>query len=189
MSGARIVLASASPRRRELLEAAGWRVEVDVANVPERRRRGETPEQHVRRLARAKAVAVAARRAPDESVLGADTEVVVDGAVLGKPASEAAARAMLRRLQGRRHDVLTGVCLRRGARERTRVVRTAVWFAPLSAAEIRTYAATDEPRDKAGAYAIQGLAARFIPRIQGSYSNVVGLPLSAVWELWRTLGN
>ena len=182
----RILLASSSPRRRELLQAAGWQVEVAPANLSERRRPRESPAAYVRRLARAKAAAVADRQ-PAATVLGADTVVVVDAAILGKPRHDAAARAMLRRLSGRRHQVLTGVCLRRNGQEAVGVVATWVWFAPLSAADIRAYVATGEPRDKAGAYAIQGLAARFIPRIAGSYSNVVGLPVATVWDLWRRL--
>ena len=120
-------------------------------------------------------------------VLGADTTVVVEGDILGKPANDAEAGAMLRRLSGRGHQVLTGVCLRRGERCLAGVETTEVWFDPLREAEIAAYVASGEPRDKAGAYAIQGRAARFIPRINGSYSNVVGLPLATVWRLWRAL--
>jgi septum formation protein len=116
-------------------------------------------------------------------VLGADTTVVVDGEILGKPADDADVARMLRRLSGRRHEVLTGVSLRRGAYEMGRVETTAVEFAPLSDEHIAWYVASGEGRDKAGAYAIQGLASRFIPRIDGSYSNVVGLPLACVHEL------
>lgn len=184
-----LVLASASPRRRELLLAAGWRVEVRPADLDETPAPGEAPADYVLRLARQKAAAIAGGDALPEGaiVLGADTTVVVDGEVLGKPDDDADARAMLERLAGRRHEVLTGVCLRRGAREASGVETTSVWFAPLAPAAIAAYVATGEPRGKAGAYAIQGRAARFIPRIEGSYSNVVGLPLALVAELWARL--
>ncbi|HUX67244.1 MAG TPA: Maf family protein [Terriglobales bacterium] len=182
---ARLVLASASPRRRELLEAAGFEVEVRPAPLDETPLPGEAAADYVLRLARAKARALAA----PGLVLGADTVVVVDGDLLGKPASDAEAAAMLARLAGREHQVLTGVCLRDPARNReaARAETTRVWFAPLSPQEIADYVQSGEPRDKAGAYAIQGRAARFIPRIEGSYSNVVGLPLATVWDLWRQL--
>jgi septum formation protein len=180
-----IVLASASPRRRELLLAAGFAVEVRPAAVDETPLPGEPPAACVARLARAKAWAVAAQ--PGEIVLGADTTVVVDDVMLAKPADDAEAAALLRRLSGRGHQVLTGVCLRRGARQAEAVEATEVWFDPLGEADIAAYVASGEPRDKAGAYAIQGRAARFIPRIAGSYSNVVGLPIAAVWRLWRQL--
>jgi len=185
MSGEAIVLASASPRRRELLTAAGFAVTAQPAEVDETPLPGELPAAYVARLARAKAFAVAARA--EDMVLGADTTVVVEGDILGKPANDAEAGAMLRRLSGRGHQVLTGVCLRRGERCLAGVETTEVWFDPLSEAEIAAYVASGEPRDKAGAYAIQGRAARFIPRINGSYSNVVGLPLATVWRLWRAL--
>lgn len=185
----RLILASASPRRRELLEAAGFTVAVRPSHLDESLRPGESPGAAVLRLARAKAAAIAAAPGlpPDAVVLGADTEVVLDGCALGKPAGEAEARAMLRRLAGRAHDVLTGFCLRRGPREVSGVEATRVWITALSDAEIAAYAASGEPLDKAGGYAIQGLAARFIPRIEGSYANVVGLPVAAVWRAWRSL--
>ncbi|HVA62157.1 MAG TPA: Maf family protein [Terriglobales bacterium] len=181
----RLVLASASPRRRELLEGAGFAVEVRPAAVDETPLPGEAAADYVLRLARAKARAVEA----SGLVLGADTVVVVDGDLLGKPADDAEAGAMLARLAGREHQVLTGVCLRDPARgrEAAQVETTRVWFAPLSPQEIADYVASGEPRDKAGAYAIQGRAARFIPRIEGSYANVVGLPIATVWELWREI--
>lgn len=186
MAGA-ITLASASPRRRELLEAAGWRVRVQPAGVDETRHPGEPASAYVLRLARAKAAHVAPSCAHDELILGADTVVVLDGEVLGKPRDDADARAMLARLANREHAVLTGICLRRGEHERTQLETTRVWFASLSPAEIAAYVSTGEPRDKAGAYAIQGRAASFIPRIEGSYSNVVGLPLAAVHALAKAL--
>lgn len=181
--GERVILASASPRRLELLQAAGFAVEVAPVNVDEAQLRGEQPEAYVLRLARAKAAAVAG-----DAVLGADTTVVLDDEVLGKPRDAAEAADMLRRLAGRTHEVLTGFCLRRGKREIAGIERTCVWMAKLSEAEIAAYVASGEPMDKAGAYAIQGLAARFIPRIEGSYTNVVGLPVAAVWQAWLELG-
>ncbi|MGH9393704.1 MAG: Maf family protein [Terriglobales bacterium] len=180
-----IVLASASPRRLELLTAAGWQVEVRPADVDETLRPHEPASDYVLRLARAKARAVAPARVP---IVGADTVVVVAGEVLGKPADDGAAAAMLARLAGHEHQVLTGFCvLSPHGRERNGVEATSVWFAPLSAQQIASYVATGEPRGKAGAYAIQGRAACFIPRIEGSYSNVVGLPLAAVWGALRAL--
>jgi septum formation protein len=188
----RLILASASPRRAELLRAAGYEFDVIVADVDESVRAGESPSTYVRRLAAEKSVAakrgnphVGPRAGGDSEaiILGADTTVVVDGEILGKPKDGAEAAAMLRRLSGRCHDVLTGVSLRCGVFEVGRVVTTAVCFAPLSDEDVAWYVASNEWRDKAGGYGIQGLAARFIPRIDGSYSNVVGLPISAVVEL------
>jgi len=180
----RLILASASPRRAELLRAAGLQFESISTDVDETVRPGETPAIYVRRLAAEKSRAgQAGRAAGDLVVVGADTTVVVDGDVLGKPADDAYAASMLRRLSGRTHDVLTGVSLRWGAFEVGRVERTAVTFARLADTEIRWYVESGEGRDKAGAYAIQGLASRFIPRIEGSYSNVVGLPVACVCEL------
>jgi septum formation protein len=183
----RVVLASASPRRRELLAAAGLVVQVDPVDVDEELQADEPPEDYVARVAAAKAAA-GRRRHPDAVVIGADTTVVIDGEILGKPVDDDDARRMLTRLSGQRHDVLTGVAVMGGDRTATRVERTAVWFAALSASEVAWYVASGEPRDKAGGYAIQGLAARFIPRIEGSYSNVVGLPVATVWEMLREVG-
>jgi len=179
----RLILASASPRRAELLRAAGYAFDVAAADVDESPRAGESPSLYVRRLAAEKSAAVSSRTRPDAVVLGADTTVVVDDEILAKPRDAADASAMLRRLSGRRHDVMTGVSLRRGAFEIGRVESTAVVFAPLTDDEIAWYVGTGEGRDKAGAYAIQGFASRFIPRIEGSYSNVVGLPVACVREL------
>jgi len=198
----RLILASASPRRAELLRAAGYAFEIVATNVDESIHEGESPSLYVRRLAAEKSAAAlkqwnrppeggrhdVAGRPPeggrhDVIVLGADTTVVVDGDILAKPVDDADAARMLRRLAGRRHDVLTGISLRRGAYEIGSVETTAVAFAPLQDADIAWYVASGEGRDKAGAYAIQGLASRFIPRIEGSYSNVVGLPVAAVHEL------
>ena len=180
----RLILASASPRRAELLRAAGYEFEIIVADVDERARDGETPDIYVRRLAAEKSAAV---QAADAIILGADTTVVVDGEILGKPRDDDEAAAMLRRLAGRRHDVLTGVSVRYGAHEVGRVESKAVWFSALTKEDIAWYLASGEGRDKAGAYAIQGLASRFIPRIEGSYANVVGLPVAVVAELLRSV--
>jgi len=182
----RLILASASPRRAELLRAAGFTFETVVTDVDEQPRSGESPASYVRRLAAEKsAAALAIVKDPSAVVLGADTTVVVDGDILGKPADDAESAAMLRRLSGRPHEVLTGVSVRRGAFEVGRVETTSVHVARLSAADVEWYVASREGRDKAGAYAIQGLAARFIPRIDGSYSNVVGLPIASFVELLK----
>ena len=180
----RIILASASPRRAELLRAAGCDFEILATHVDESIRDGEAPDRYVRRLAADKSAAAMARLpGQDCLVIGADTTVVVGGEILAKPLDDRDASLMLRRLSGRRHTVLTGVSLRRGAHELGRVETTAVEFAALSEDEIAWYVASGEGQDKAGAYAIQGLASRFIPRIDGSYSNVVGLPVACVFEL------
>lgn len=182
----RLVLASASPRRAELLRAAGFRFETCPVDVDEGPRAGETAASYVRRLAAEKSALAAIQKGI--VVIGADTAVVVDGEILGKPRDNDDAAAMLHRLSGRGHEVITGVSLRTGADEVGRVETTRVFFAPLSSDEIAWYVASGEGRDKAGAYAIQGLASRFIPRIEGSYSNVVGLPLGCVYELLKELG-
>lgn len=183
----RLILASTSPRRAELLRAAGYEFEVAAASIDESMQDGEPPPIYVRRLAAAKSAAVRARGDGDVVILGADTTVVVDGEMLGKPADDRDSARMMRRLSGRDHQVLTGISLRRGACELGRVETTSVSFAPLTDDEIAWYVATGEGRDKAGAYAIQGFASRFIPRIDGSYSNVVGLPVAAVRELLREI--
>ncbi len=182
-----LILASSSPRRAELLRAAGIEFVVQPADVPEVRAAGESPIQYARRLARDKAQAVAATR-PSDLVLGADTDVCVDDRILGKPRDAADAAAMLRALSGRWHEVTTGVCLivpngpSEGivAHETTRVL-----FERLTGADIEAYVASGEPMDKAGAYAIQGIASRWISRIEGDYPNVVGLPVALVWRLLR----
>jgi len=180
-----LILASASPRRRELLDAAGLSHSVDPVDVDERVAAGESPEVYAERVARDKARAGAIRH-PSAHVLGADTIVVVDAAILGKPKDDGDARRMLRLLSGRAHEVLTAVALATPGREPTvRIERTRVWFAELSEGDIDWYIATGEHRDKAGAYAIQGRASRFIPRIEGSYSNVVGLPVATVVEMLK----
>lgn len=184
---ARLVLASASPRRRELLAAAGFDFDVDPAEVDETPERDEPPSSYVIRVARHKAEAAAARN-PDRPVLGADTVVVIDNELLGKPSDADDASRMLTRLSGRTHDVLTGVALAVGGRVYTEVERTTVSFANLTAEDIASYIASGEPLDKAGGYAIQGLASRFVLRIEGSYSNVVGLPVAAVLHLLDRAG-
>jgi septum formation protein len=232
----RLVLASASPRRAELLRAAGYEFDIIAVDIDESRRDSESPSTYVRRLAAEKSAAyavsgislsadrrdpkagrrdpkagrrdpktdrrdpkrVALQHAPalqdttvarpfqgrdDVVILAADTTVVVGDAILGKPRDDEEVASMLRCLSGRRHEVVTGISLRRGAFEAGRVETTAVHFAPLSEEDVAWYVASGEGRDKAGAYAIQGRAARFIRRIEGSYSNVVGLPLATVHEL------
>lgn len=180
-----LILASASPRRAEILRSAGWEFTVAAADVDETLLPGELPAVYVERLALAKARAVAANH-PDRLVLGADTTVVVDDEILGKPEDAADARRMLRMLSDRRHQVLTGVALVRAgtvSEEHVTHQTTDVVFATLSDAEIDGYVATGEPMDKAGAYAIQGLGALFIKEIRGDYWNVVGLPASLVYRL------
>ena len=148
---------------------------------------GESPAAYVERVARAKA-AIGALRHPDAAVLAGDTTVVVDDAILAKPADDDEARWMLEQLSGRAHEVLTAVALAYRGVVETRVERTVVWFRLLSPQDIAWYVASGEPRDRAGAYAIQGLASRFVPRIDGSYSNVVGLPMTAVIDLLAAAG-
>jgi septum formation protein len=180
-----LVLASASPRRAEILRSLGIPFIVVPADIPEDLRPGETAEAAARRLAAEKAARVSERR-PDAWVLAADTLVVLEEAVLGKPADDADAGAMLRRLSGRVHRVVTGVHLRRGEAPGTGLAEVSrVRFAPMSDAEIRWYVATGEPRDKAGAYGVQGLGARFVEEIRGSFTNVMGLPARTVYRLLR----
>jgi len=187
-----LVLASASPRRQELLRREGILFVVHPADLDETPRPGESPRQCAERLAREKALAVWQSR-PADQVLGADTVVAVDNEMLGKPIDAADAARMLRALSGRVHEVITGVCLvtprvtnqpqahSTGARDvRTHSERTLVTMRSITEPEIQEYIATGEPMDKAGAYAIQGGAARWIPQIQGDYNNVVGLPLGLV---------
>ena len=177
-----LILASGSPRRAELLARAGYRFEVVPPDIDERRQAGEAPRDYVARLAAEKAAAVAPRY-PERVVLAADTTVVVDAAVLGKPRGPDEAAGMLRRLSGRAHDVLTGVAVRRGGACLGAVEQTAVHLADLDEALIAWYVATGEPSDKAGGYGVQGIASRFVTRVEGSYSNVVGLPLALVDRL------
>ena len=185
-----LVLASASPRRRELLQNAGIPFIVQPSKIPELPREGEVPQACAERLAREKALDVFRQR-PQDFVLGADTIVIVDSQILGKPRDEADAARMLRLLSGRTHQVITGVCLigadrkGRSSLEETRSETTLVTMARLSDEDIQSYVATGEPLDKAGAYAIQGRASRWISRIEGDYFNVVGLPVSLVYRMLR----
>lgn len=181
-----VVLASQSPRRREILTSAGIPFEVRASGVDEVRLPGEEPAAYVLRLASEKAqVAVRDER---EFVLAADTTVVCEGEVLEKPGGFEDACRMLTLLSGREHEVLTGVCLYHAGRHWSAVETTRVRFLPLSQLEIRAYVSTGQPMDKAGAYGIQGLASRYIDRIEGCYFNVVGLPVSRVWRLLREAG-
>jgi len=218
----RLILASASPRRADLLRAAGFTFDTVVADVDEAVRVGESPALYVRRLAAEKSFAAqssyvasafrrtsaagrespanrlrqgfggqeAGRHVPPDGpiILAADTTVVVDNEILGKPRDDQDAAAMLERLSGRRHDVLTGVSIRRNAFEVGRVETTEVCFAALTPDEVAWYVGSGEGRDKAGGYAIQGLASRFVTRIDGSYANVVGLPVAAVVALLTEAG-
>jgi septum formation protein len=189
-----LVLASASPRRAHLLWAAGIPYDVQPADVDETVLDGESADAYVRRVSETKARVVASQH-PDRPVLGADTVVLVDGRILGKPGGSDDARRMLRLLSGRRHQVMTGVCLlgppeggpHVSRRIDTRVIVTDVEFAPLTPEEIEWYVATGEPLDKA-AYGIQSLGSRFVTRVEGSYSNVVGLPIAEVYEMCRAAG-
>ena len=230
----RLILASASSRRADLLRAAGFDFETVAADVDESVRPNESPAEYVQRLASDKSAAVSTpmasglsrmnieaagrsvpaegkgkdsnpaeagrheagrheagshggREGPDVIVIGADTTVVVDGMILGKPRDDEESVAMLRQLSGRRHEVMTGISLRAGSRERRHVETTAVYFATLSDEDVAWYVRSGEGRDKAGGYAIQGLGSRFIPRIEGSYANVVGLPVAALCELIRSI--
>jgi len=174
-----LILASASPRRRELLTQAGIAFTVQPADVDETHRAGESPEAFTLRLAREKAEAIFAKH-PDATVLGADTIVVCGDEILGKPSDETDAARMLKKLSGRDHRVITGVALVSSLGTQTRAETTIVSMREISEEEIANYIATGEPMDKAGSYAIQGGAAPFIMQIQGDYSNVVGLPVAVV---------
>ncbi|MES1207383.1 MAG: Maf family protein [Pseudomonadota bacterium] len=177
-----VILASASPRRRELLERVGLTLEVLPAGIDESVRPGEAAGDYARRIAGAKCDAVAdgAASARGLPVLAADTTVVVDGAILGKPADDADGHAMLARLAGRRHEVVTAYAIRFGARRVDRAVTTVVAVRALQPAEIAAYVASGEGRDKAGGYAVQGIAAAFVTELRGSLTNVIGLPLAEV---------
>lgn len=202
-----IILASASPRRQELLRNAAIPFVAQPANIDERQLDGELPRQYAERLAKEKALAVQ-RDYPESFVLGADTIVVLDGVVFGKPRDLGDAERMLRALSSRQHSVITGVCLAKPVAERkhqraphigenfgssasqliTFSEMTLVTMSDISEEEIRDYIGTNEPMDKAGGYGIQGIAARWIPRIEGDYSNVVGLPICRVYSMLRMSG-
>ena len=186
----RLILASASPRRAEILRDAGYHFTVLSSAIDETPYLDESPQDLVQRLASTKADLAAARAVGPAILIAADTEVVLDGHIFGKPRSSDDARRMLTKLSGRTHSVLTGVCLIRlpDAERVSFVETTLVQFAPLSEEEITRYLATGEPHDKAGAYAIQGYAARYIPRIEGCYFNVVGLPLAHLQQALTELG-
>jgi septum formation protein len=190
LSQQKLILASASPRRQDLLRQAGFEFEVHPAHIPEVQNAGESPLEYALRLAREKAQAVA-KRFPERFVLGADTIVVVDSLVLGKPRDAEDAARMLRLLSGRGHEVTTAVSLVLPQPARTADTRsctTQVFFRELREPEILDYAASGEPLDKAGAYAIQGGAARWNVRLEGDYSNVVGLPLPLLGDMLRDNG-
>jgi nucleoside triphosphate pyrophosphatase len=194
-----LILASASPRRQELLRHAGIRFTVHPSDIEETLRAGESPVDCAQRLATEKALAVSGRY-PQDFVLGADTIVVVEDAIFGKPSDADDASRMLRSLSGRTHKVITGICLaspvagnakqlRAENRELTTTSETTlVTMCTLTDNEIRNYIASGEPMDKAGAYAIQGLASRWIPRIEGDYTNVVGLPVALVYRMLQESG-
>ena len=193
----RLILASGSPRRAEILRSVGWQFTKDVADIDETELPNESPEDYVRRLAREKAEAVAAKY-ENALVLGADTTVVIENQIIGKPSDLNDARRMLRLLSGNWHEVLTGTALikreeekmRRGEKEMKTVVdfeRTRVKFAEMSGAEIEFLVEKGEPLDKAGAYAVQAQAALFIERIEGDYWNVVGLPVNLVYRMIRKM--
>jgi septum formation protein len=180
-----LILASASPRRRELLQAAAISFSIQAADIPEEFQAGETPESFCQRLAREKAMAVFSVL-PGETVLGADTIVVVDGEILGKPRDQEDAIRMLHLLSGRQHEVITGVCLIGNSFPAdVRAATTRVTMDGITEPEIQAYVATGEPMDKAGAYAVQGGASRWITKIEGDYTNVVGLPIPLVWKMLR----
>ena len=179
-----LILASRSPRRKELLSVLGLPFSVMAAEIDETPHTGEVPESYVVRIAREKAEAVA-QQVSRSLVLSADTIVTIDGEILGKPASTEDAARMLRKLSGRRHVVLTAVCLIDQADRKIHegIDRTAVWFSPLDENDIRNYIRREDVMDKAGSYAIQGYASVYIPRIEGNYSNVMGLPVPMVFDL------
>ena len=187
MSGSRVVLASASPRRRDLLNLIGIAHEVRPANIDETMRPREAPRRYAERLAREKASAIATRD-PDLITIGADTVVVINRKVLGKPADADDAARMLRMLSGREHTVITAVAVSRGRKLRSAVEEVRVKFRPLRDDEIDAYIAMGEPMDKAGAYGIQGYGATIVERIEGDYFAVMGLPLVRLVGLMRDVG-
>lgn len=187
MTSCRVVLASSSPRRRDLLNLIGIAHEVRPANIDESLRGREAPKKHAERLAREKAAVVAARE-PTAVTIAADTIVIIDRKILGKPANAVDAGSMLRLLSGRRHTVVTAVAVARGKKIRSVVDETAVTFRELTDDEIDLYIATGEPMDKAGAYGIQGYGAAIVERIEGDYFAVMGMPLVKLVALLREIG-
>lgn len=183
-SPAPLILASQSPRRRELLSQAGYTFTVQPADIDETRREGEAPDAYVKRLALEKAQAIHALR-PEAIVIGSDTTVVLEGAVLNKPQDLDDARRMLQSLAGRAHEVHTGVAVVAGSSARSHVETTRVFFSDIPAADLEFYLTTGDSLDKAGAYGIQGYAARWITRIEGDFFNVMGLPIAATVNLLR----
>ena len=185
----KLILASASPRRAEILKAVGWEFEKQIADIDETELPGENPADYVQRLAREKAFAVAANH-QNALILGADTIVVIENQIVGKPKDLTDARRMLKMLSGNWHEVLTGIALIKitagNAETKIDLQRTRVKFAELSDAEIEFLVQKGAPLDKAGAYAVQAQAALFIEQIQGDYWNVVGLPVNLVFRLWQT---
>ncbi len=181
----KLILASGSPRRSEILNSVGWEFTKHVADIDETELPGESPENYVVRLAREKAEAVA-HNYPNDLVLGADTTVVIDETIIGKPVDLDDARRMLRMLSGKWHEVLTGIAISKNGQTRSAMERTRVKFAEMNDAEIEFLALNGEPLDKAGAYAVQAQAALFIQGIEGDYWNVVGLPVKLVYELIRS---
>jgi septum formation protein len=180
-----LILASSSPRRAELLRAAGIEFAIRIPDIDETRLPDESPRNYALRLSREKAMAVPKA---EELVLGADTIVIINNEIAGKPADLDDARRMLNSLSGRRHEVLTAVTLIRGERVLSEVESTLVSFYRMSEEEIEWYISTGEPMDKAGAYGIQGYASRFVDRIEGNYSNVVGLPVNLIYQMAKRLG-
>lgn len=185
----KFILASSSPRRRQLLESIGLQFEVIPSHVPEVHEEGEAPEEYVARLSRDKAGAIAAEH-PSRWVIAADTTVYLDEKLLEKPADPEDAKRMLATIAGRTHTVYTGVTLQNLGRDwrETRVAETEVRMLPLSEADTAWYVGTGEPLDKAGAYAAQGIGAVFVESIHGSYTNVVGLPLATLFQMLRKAG-
>ena len=187
VSPPRLVLASSSPRRRRLLKEAGYDFDVEAPTLDESPRTRETPHQLVERLAFEKSAVIASRR-PGDIVLGCDTVLSLDGSVVGKPADEEDAIATLMKLSGRGHLALTGFCIVQGERTHSQVVTTEVWMRDYSLRDAEAYVATGEPLDRAGSYAIQGGAAGFVAEIQGTYDNVVGLPVAEVVAALQRFG-
>lgn len=181
-----IILASKSPRRQQLLRQLGVEFTIQTADIDETMFPGRKPKDEVARVSALKARAVVC--APDDLVISADTIVVADNMILGKPKNEADASKMLRLLSGRSHTVMTGLSVRRGNTVRTEVIQTSVWFRDLTNGEIARYIATREPMDKAGAYGIQGLAGLFVERLDGDYFSVMGLPICRLGEMLRSFG-